>query len=413
MLILGPWPTGKLLNGGQMRCAAIADAYRQDKHIVQVTGFYDPTNTPAGNIAADDIKLMPGVGDIMSQGAAQSRWEAVAMAPDSIAAFRQKIKDFLPDVLQFEEPALWPVVRRLLQEGELDGVAVIHSSYNFETLAWQDLRTAGAEVDDAAIAYVASIEKEIAQECDLIAAVSEEDVQAFSRLGAASVVLAANGTEGVTGSPAVNVLRCYLANQAPYALFVSSAHPPNAYGMVALAAQCTSRPVRHGEIVVCGGVGGLMRQSPRFRQASAVLEGARYLGWVDTDLRNALYSEASVIVLPKVLGGGSNLKTAEALISGRPIVATALAFRGFEDCADWPGVHIEDDADQFWAVADDFLSGVRRAPIRSGDALNRLRWTECLKPLVAATERVVASGNLRSTHRRARVQTPGYAAPRQ
>ena len=46
------------------------------------------------------------------------------------------------------------------------------------------------------------------------------------------------------------------------------------------------------------------------------------------------------MLLPITYGGGSNLKTAEALLTGHPIIATAKAFRGCEVFTDMPGMII-------------------------------------------------------------------------
>jgi hypothetical protein len=47
--------------------------------------------------------------------------------------------------------------------------------------------------------------------------------------------------------------------------------------------------------------------------------------------------------------GGSNLKTAEALISGLPVVGTSQAFRGFADFADLPHIAVADTPEAFAA----------------------------------------------------------------
>jgi glycosyltransferase involved in cell wall biosynthesis len=51
-------------------------------------------------------------------------------------------------------------------------------------------------------------------------------------------------------------------------------------------------------------------------------------GVTELDL-SRLINGCHVILLPIAYGGGTNLKTAEALTSGRPIVASQQAFRGF------------------------------------------------------------------------------------
>ena len=117
-----------------------------------------------------------------------------------------------------------------------------------------------------------------------------------------------------------------------------------------------------------------------------MLERARFLGWVDNSLLEALYANARAVILPKTLGGGSNLKTAEALAKNRPIVATELAFQGFETFANLPAITIANEPNEFWGAVDSLLSGPVAATTRSMEAMNGLLWHECMKPMVHAAK---------------------------
>lgn len=394
VLILAPWPYRIPRNGGQLRASAIERAYRAAGHQVYTAGLYHPTEVPQGERWPSDIPIQPGVFKILEQLAThQTRsdmtfWNAVATAPDSFAAFVALVSAVQPEILQFEEAPLWPIVRRLQAGGYLKGVAVVHSSYNFETFAWQHRSVPSAPVSLETMRDIAMIEQEIAAGCDLVIAVSQADAQEFVRLGAVKVCVAANG---VTSLSCFNdgVIRPYIASEVHYALFVSSAHPPNAHGLVDLAAGARSHPVRNGEILICGRVGSLVRSASNFQKAGRVINRSRYLGWVDNTLLGALYAGAHVVILPKMYSGGSNLKTAEALASGRPVVATTLAFEGFETFADMQGVIIADDPDVFWTAVNDELLKTSAALSRSPDLMSGLLWHQCLKPMVRAAEDLV------------------------
>jgi glycosyltransferase involved in cell wall biosynthesis len=201
--------------------------------------------------------------------------------------------------------------------------------------------------------------------------------------------VAANGTPSLSPPDRNPALDAYIPVDTPYALFVSSAHPPNAHGLVEMAAGASGHPLRHGEIMICGNVGSLVRTDPHFKAAGRVLGQARFLGWVENDLLGALYAGCRAIILPKTLGGGSNLKTAEALASFRPIVATTRAFEGFEPFTGLPGVTIADEPDEFWCAVDGLLSGGDPVPPRPPEAMAGLLWSACLEPMVRAAESVV------------------------
>ena len=56
---------------------------------------------------------------------------------------------------------------------------------------------------------------------------------------------------------------------------------------------------------------------------------------------------AHAILLPIKFGGGSNLKTAEALATGKWVIASPVAMRGFEEFLDAPGVVVADGPKNF------------------------------------------------------------------
>ena len=397
ILILAPWPYRHPRNGGQLRAASITRAYEDAGHEVRSAGLYIPGGCRADDIGPTDIALSGGAAEFHAalpgdkRRSEMSWWEAVAAAPESFAAFVEAVREYRPDLLQFEEIALWPVVRRLKREGYLEGVTIVHSSYNFETIAWRHRSVVAGDVTPETIRDIAQIERDIASEVDLVVTVSDGDAQEFVKLNALKVCVAPNGVASAQRSNMGSV-SSYLPASAPYALFVSSAHPPNARGIVDFAAGASGHPLRHGEIMVCGKVGTLMEAAPQFGKATKILGRCRFLGWVDDVALNALYRNARVVILPKMYSGGSNLKTAEAIVSGRPIVATKLAFEGFEQWIDLHGVAIADDPDEFWRLVDSYLMNEHVEQPRLQETVEGLLWKNCLKPMIRAAESACARG---------------------
>jgi len=394
VMILTPWPFRIPRNGGQLRASAIVRAYQEAGHHVRSAGFYHPVETPRSDVWPEDIALREGtIGSIFNGFSVRERrsemawWRAIAISPDNFQAFVSAIECAAPDVLQFEEMALWPVVRRLMREGYLDGVKVVHSSYNFETLAWRNRAATDSEATLETLQDISEFERQISEECDMIVVVSKGDADEFRNIGARNICIAPNGVEAKFNADE-QIIDTYMPSAIPYALFVSSAHPPNAHGIVDLAARAEGHPLRHGEIVICGKVGALMRTSPRFASAGRVLDRCRYLGWVDDAALGALYARARVIILPKLYSGGSNLKTAEAVVSGRPVVATRLAFEGFEGVVDLPNVVIADEPNEFWSLVSHYMSADRIPVSRSAESVQSLLWQNCLRPMIEAVSSI-------------------------
>ena len=383
-----------------MRAAAIVEAYQAAGHEVRWAGIYAPGASGLDEVWPSDIALSGEVEEVYRKFPSEKLrsemtwWSAVASAPNSFAALVDAVRSARPDLLQFEEIALWPAVKRLKREGHLEGVTIVHSSYNFETTAWRHRSTFGVDVTRETLIDIAEIERDIAAECELVVTVSEGDAQEFRELGAKNVRVAPNGVN-LARRLATSSISAYMPAGFPYALFVSSAHPPNAHGIVDLAAGVSGHPLRHGDIVVCGKVGALMQADPQFRKAARVLDRCRFLGWVDDAALSMLYQDARVVILPKMYSGGSNLKTAEALASGRPIIATRLAFEGFEPWIDLPNIAIADDPDEFWKLVDHYLAIDQGKPSRPLDSVEGLQWKNCLRPMIHAAESAFAQCEMR------------------
>jgi hypothetical protein len=160
---------------------------------------------------------------------------------------------------------------------------------------------------------------------------------------------------------------------------VGSAHPPNAAGFLALCQDWLS-PARGASLTVAGGVCDAL-QVPL---AESVRNGRLILlGQLDQARLDQALDAASFMVLPILDGGGTNIKTAEALASGKPVLATTLALRGYESFQDLAGVYIADDPANFGVALDRLSHGVAAPPRSAADAarLAQLAWPAQLASL--------------------------------
>lgn len=392
ILILGPYPIVKPHHGGALRASAVVRAYRDAGHEVVYSGLYDPKTVAPGDRTTTDhpltIEVVHETGRLALPPAI-GMWRALASEEGSFQSYAALTRAFKPDVIQFEEPSMWPVVRRLVAEGVCPRARIVHSSYNVETVYRRELMELQDSVVDDSVLLIEEEEREIAVRCDAIFTVSDADRDAFLAFGAKDVTVARNG--GVKLSPtqeAVDAVRAYVGNE-PYALFVSSAHLPNARALCESMADDKASALRTGRFLVAGSVGRLIEAMPEYLSVPALSRHTTLLGFVQQELLEALYAQAHVVVLPKVYGGGSNLKTAEALLSGRPIVGNDGAFIGFEPYCDLSNVHIENNPRAFWAHVAELLQRPALKASRLGKR-GELEWSQCLIPMVKRTEALVA-----------------------
>ena len=148
------------------------------------------------------------------------------------------------------------------------------------------------------------------------------------------------------------------------------------------------------KLVVAGGASYAIAGDPRVHRSAKLAERTTVAGMVSQACLEGLLDQASCIVLPITQGGGTNLKTAEALWSGKHIVATTVAMRGFERFMQAPGLHLADDPASF-------KQALRRAmsaePITLSkeevSARQSVLWQSCLSPLIFAINHLGAKNS--------------------
>jgi glycosyltransferase involved in cell wall biosynthesis len=302
--------------------------------------------------------------------------------PEALAAFAALCDEAAPDLILVEEVWLWPVIRRLAMVHS-DRVPIIYSSYNIEAPLFRRLlMKMGHEAADALADEVSALEADLAARACACAAVTESDAGALRAFGARNVVVAPNGVEPRKRMHLIGALPEALRPDLSYVLYVASAHRPNASGIpdLLMAMLEALRPLER--LVVAGGVCHIVGEWLRAGgPAHLARERMVMLGEVTDMCLDGLIANAAGIVLPLREGGGSNLKTAEALYSGLPLVATTVAMRGYESFRNMDGIIIADDSCAFAAGMRQVFSGrlTKRVP---GIGIDCLLWENTLLPIV-------------------------------
>lgn len=258
---------------------------------------------------------------------------------------RMLFKDFgtelflnsVPDAIIFDHPWMWTEVKKLKKK--YPEIKVIHSSHNIEFMLKPDLLEGLSNKSmNSVIDFLEDTEIEIAQQSDLVICVTERDANWFRNMGAENVIAINNGT---------NAFLSEIKSGVHYALVVGSGHPPNIEGSIKYLKNAVDWLPDSTQLVfvgsMCDGLRG--RLGPEYNEYHNT--AIRFMGKVSDDDLNKLIESANVIALPIPYGGGSNLKTAEALVSGRPVVGTSVSFRGFEDFIDSDFVRVVDLESEF------------------------------------------------------------------
>ncbi len=211
--------------------------------------------------------------------------------------------------------------------------------------------------------------------------------------GARKVLLAPNGISPWVADPQRMELWRARLPARPWPIFIASAHPPNFTAFTAVAGDALACIPPGSKLVVAGGVGPhLHEELSKSRWRDLNLSRLLVLGVLDDDDLSAVKTLAHAFLLPIGAGGGSNIKTAEALYSGRPVVCTGTALRGFEEYRKLPEVIVADSPRAFQAAIRAVLGQAGwEKPVAGGSNMRaRLTWATCLSEVPREISRMLA-----------------------
>ncbi|MDR3467170.1 MAG: glycosyltransferase [Xanthobacteraceae bacterium] len=296
--------------------------------------------------------------------------------------FESAVSGTDPDVVMLEHPWMWPALIRTSWFARTRA-RVIYNSQNVEThLKRRMLATAPGVENSALLHDVERLERDLVRSCTATTACTPSDGDVFAGWGARRVVIAGNGATSPMREHLIGSVPAPLTRHHRYALFVGSSHLPNLAGLQQFIAPALPmlRPLHR--IVLAGLVGPHFASWLGERHLSRLVKDRLVvMGQVGETCLDSLIANASVILLPIPYGGGSNVKTAEALLSGRPIVATPEAMRGFDEFRDVPGLALADDAGRFQGALMAALES-DEAPCRDRGLFSSLLWQNTLAPIV-------------------------------
>lgn len=344
ILCIGPYGITSANFGGAIRARAFVDAYSHAGHKVRYSGLVYNREGPWDLVVTSDVS---GISKSIGAGLS-SFFRGVALSRPMARQLCSLIESFKPDIIQVEEPYLWKLLESVKVRRLLPDVRLVYSAYNIESEMHRDDTSRSQSMDYIDIAYIEHFEKTAALSADLCFAVSDHDASVLRSWGAKSVVVVPNGSNLIKSEIGDGVSA--LVGYGNYLLFVSSAHGPNVHGLKEFLRfrrlEGTTTP-----LIIVGTIDRLLDDS-------FVTLGPhdRILGYVDESVLAQLYDGAAVVVIPKTSGGGSNLKAAEALISGKKVVTTALGLRGFEQFSSRVNVNVCEMGPTFVQKTDELVS---------------------------------------------------------
>jgi Glycosyltransferase len=397
ILTLCNYPIANPRHGGQLRVRNIVDRYRAAGHHVEVVGVLgsEAYESESGFLAFPGVSCLATVipNPFLMEDYAIGR-----LFVDDDRAYQRLASTIRmkPDIVHVEQPWLFDFACRYIK-ANAPTARIVYSSHNIEWRLKQEILSSyfDAEIAQQSANLIKNVELAAILRADAVVCVSDGDADWIRTQTKAPVVVAPNGVRAwhttETGRrAAASVTRGYR-----YALYCASAHPPNITGFFEMLGGGFGSLKPDEKLVVAGGAGPSIAGDVRVHQSAKLAEKVIVAGVVSQSCLEGLLDGATCIVLPLTQGGGTNLKTAEALWAGKHIVATSVAMRGFERFIGASGVHLADEPGAFKRA---LRSSMESEPLRLSEqeisARRSLLWESCLDPLTAMIDKLTKKNNL-------------------
>ena len=388
VLQLSTYPARIPRHGGQARVANIRAILERAGHEVQTLAVYEPEHYGGEAVESHDIAFPPTSAfreRALPYCTDYASGEFLAGDERAFQKFAGLVRRFEPDVVTLEQPWLWPGIARLRREAPDLAFKVVYSSQNIEAPLKREIlaHLSGSEVE-AIVTRIETRQREVAAASDLTIACTESDRAVLRDFGAQRIVIASNGiVERHADSRMMHDWEWHIGGRR-FALFVGSAYPPNGVGFWEMFAPSLAFLAPGQCILAVGGVSGLLVQHAEYSAWQGINDSRLVrAGFQSEEALAALIALASCIVLPITRGGGSNIKTAEAIHSGKPVIGSTKSFRGHERTLALPHVYRTDEPAEFRRLVKAALDGTLPPPTCADDPALRdsVLWRETLARL--------------------------------
>ncbi len=393
VLIIATYPIVLPQHGGQKRVRALYDQYVNIFSDVKFVGIYVKDQYQKDEIGKDDlfvaqpevmkkINERPFLIDVLSGQAIDN--DIHVRSP-----FAKILFDYKPDIIQIEQVYPYFGLEKLLSEIGIHA-RMINSSHNIEyQMKEQIYKTIGIPTEECLklVNQIKETERQLARQADFSIAVSKSDATELRSLGAKKVVVANNGIYKNVLTQAASQYWAKFKEKHDIdhlIIFIASGHILNWTGFINMVGDELNFLGEGSKIVIAGGLSDHIKSLYKTDSVKGkeFYSKVMVVGKLEEEMLTGLIESSEVILLPITEGGGSNLKTAEAILSGKKIVATSHAFRSFERYMKQLDTYIADTRKEFQVAIVEAISkktNQRRFWQKALD--NKVQWKYCLKHL--------------------------------
>lgn len=397
IFLISTYPIKNPQHGGQKRTMAIYNAYQAiSKSVIHCSVFYrgfykdyEKYDIPLSRESETMVMQSPFTGDIICGDAIYKDQKV-----------RNKIKaillKFSPDIIHIEQPYSYLGIRPLLKQLNISPI-IIYGSQNIESPMKREILE-GINTNESEIKkiekIIQKIENELSKNSDLLIACTDSDAATYKNMGAKKVVLAPNGIAPLRSNSQSKIYwqeRFNKLDVKRLILFIGSAHPPNWTGFLTMLSKGLGFIPNDTRIILAGSISDYFDKTINLNgldiQDATFWLRAISVGRLSEERLGSLIKLSDLIILPITEGGGSNLKTAEAILANKKIVATSHALRSFEWFKTFPNVWISDDPKVFRQYIIEALNTpfIKRTKDQHLQA-HKVEWKYSLEKMITAVQ---------------------------
>lgn len=394
ILVIAPYPIVRPYHGGQKRAKAIFEFYKHSFQEAKFTAVFHRGQYPDWD--KDDLPL--GQADLI-QKVDEMPYASELICGEAIdkdihvrSYMAKLLLEYKPDIIHLEQPFAYLGLEPLLKELQLTP-KLIFGSQNIEyPLKERIFKEVKAPVRQRKffVEQTKKLEYKLSKRADLLIAVNAEDAASHKQMGAKKIVIVPNGIDrSVATKEELDYWHTYKKekNIKNIVLFVGSGHPPNWEGFLKLVGSDTSFMPKESKIFIVGGVAGYFERAFKDRRINKRFwSGVESIGVLEEERLAALLEMSDLVILPITTKRGSNLKTAEAILSAKKIVATEYAFHGFEEYRRLPNIYVATKQVDFSRAIVKALQSAYVVPTQKEKELaEQVQWQYRLLPLESRT----------------------------
>lgn len=386
IVCLSTYPIDEPRHGGQHRLRNIVHLLDKAGHEVYSAGVLGSPSYPSsryfvkfpGNPAISTVATQISLMEDWAIGQLFSRNDVYFNALAALIPVR-------PDMIFCEQPWLFEFAQRYNSQVCKGAARLLYGSENIEHQLKYGMVAYhfGEKIARECRQHVLTCEVEAIRGAEQTFCVSQSDLEWTAAYAVRPPILAPNGVIDRVAGMADIEQAGKITQGRKFALYCASAHPPNMDGFFDMFGYGVGCFPPNSRMVVAGGAGHHILHDPKYSRVGGMHKIYIDAGEVSESILRGLLATAHQIVLPITHGGGTNLKSAEAIWAGCHIVTTAKAMRGFERFANAKGVTVVDDPASFCgAIRDNFLRPKVKLTSEERAARRSVLWEEVLAQLV-------------------------------